>query len=111
MDLGARMSLVIYLQSWSESMALASSISRISPHSPPKPRFFSSSKIKREIVGFGENLFRELVPCVEVTPVSKFHLLWCRIDQIWEGEEFWEKNTFPRTSQQTMSGLSWTMSE
>jgi hypothetical protein len=33
-DLGATMSLIIYLQPWSESMALASSISMISPRSP-----------------------------------------------------------------------------
>jgi hypothetical protein len=32
-DLGARMSLVIYLQSWSEFMTLAPSISCISPRS------------------------------------------------------------------------------
>jgi hypothetical protein len=45
----------------------------------PKPRFLSSSKIGREIIGFGENLFWKLVPCVEVTLVSKFHLSWCPI--------------------------------
>jgi hypothetical protein len=33
-DLGARMSLIIYLHPWSESMALAPSISWISPRSP-----------------------------------------------------------------------------
>jgi hypothetical protein len=33
-DLGARTSIIIYLQPWSESMALASSISRISPRFP-----------------------------------------------------------------------------
>jgi hypothetical protein len=31
MGLGARMSIIIYLQSWNESMALAPSIWRISP--------------------------------------------------------------------------------
>jgi hypothetical protein len=34
MNLGARMRLIIYLQPWSESMALAPSISWISPRSP-----------------------------------------------------------------------------
>jgi hypothetical protein len=33
-NLGARISLIIYLQSWSEPMALAPSISWISPYSP-----------------------------------------------------------------------------
>jgi hypothetical protein len=33
MDLGVKMSLIIYLQPWSEFMALAPSISWISPHS------------------------------------------------------------------------------
>jgi hypothetical protein len=33
MNLGARMRLIIYLQPWSESMALAPSISWISPRS------------------------------------------------------------------------------
>jgi hypothetical protein len=33
-DLSVRTSLIIYLQSWSESMALAHSIAWISPHSP-----------------------------------------------------------------------------
>jgi hypothetical protein len=50
MYLGARMSLIIYLQPCSESMTLASLISRISLH-PLKPRFFSSSK-GMEIFGF-----------------------------------------------------------
>jgi hypothetical protein len=39
----------------------------------------SSSKIGREIFGFGKNLFWKLVPCIEVTLVSKFHLIWCPI--------------------------------
>jgi hypothetical protein len=33
----------------------------------------SSSKIEREILGFGKNLFWERVPGVEVTLVSMFH--------------------------------------
>jgi hypothetical protein len=47
----------------------------------PKPSSLSSSKIGRDIFGFGKNLFWELVPCVEVTLVSKFHLIWCPISQ------------------------------
>jgi hypothetical protein len=39
----------------------------------------SSSKIGREIFGFGKNLFWELVSCIEVTIVSKFHPIWCPI--------------------------------
>jgi hypothetical protein len=48
---------------------------------PPKTRFLSLSKIRREIFGFGKNLFWELVPCVEVALVSKFHLIWCPVAQ------------------------------
>jgi hypothetical protein len=57
MDMGDRISLIIYLQPWSKSIVLAPSISWISPHPPPKTRFLSSSKIRREIIGFGKNLF------------------------------------------------------
>jgi hypothetical protein len=46
---------------------------------PVKPRFLSSSKIGREIIGFGKNLFWELVPFIEVTLVYKFHPIWCPI--------------------------------
>jgi hypothetical protein len=69
------MSLIIYLHPWSESMTLAPSISWI----PPKPRFIRSSKIGREIVGFGKKLLWELVSCVEVTFESKFHSIWSTI--------------------------------
>jgi hypothetical protein len=41
----------------------------------------SSSKIGREIIGFGKNHFWELVPCVEVTLVSNFHSIWSNIAQ------------------------------
>jgi hypothetical protein len=34
-----------------------------------------------EIIGFGKNLFWELVPCVKVTLVSKFHSIWRTIAQ------------------------------
>jgi hypothetical protein len=40
----------------------------------PKPWFLSSSKIRREI-------FWELVPCIEVILVFKFHPIWCHIAQ------------------------------
>jgi hypothetical protein len=44
--------------------------------------FLSSYKIKSEIVGFGKKkFFWKLVPYVEVTLVSKFHLIWCPIAQ------------------------------
>jgi hypothetical protein len=80
MDLGARTNLIIYLQPWSECMVLTSSISQISPSSP-KSRFFSSSQIRREIIEFAKPLYWELVTCVEVTLVSKFHLIWYPIAQ------------------------------
>jgi hypothetical protein len=48
---------------------------------PQNLGFLSSSKIEREIVGFRKNLFCELVPCVEVTLVSMFHLIWSTIAQ------------------------------
>jgi hypothetical protein len=43
--------------------------------------FLSSSKIRSEIFGYGKNLFWELIPCVVVNLVSKFHLIWCPIAQ------------------------------
>jgi hypothetical protein len=43
--------------------------------------FLSSSKIGREIVEFGKTLFWELVYCVEVTLISKFHSIWSSIAQ------------------------------
>jgi hypothetical protein len=52
--LGARTSLIIYLQSWSESMTLAPSIWWISPVFPQNLGSSSSSKIGRDIFGFGE---------------------------------------------------------
>jgi hypothetical protein len=72
-DLGARVSIIIYLLSWSESMALASLIWWISPGFLQKLGFSSSSEIKRESLDLGKNLFRNIVPFVEVTLVSKFH--------------------------------------
>jgi hypothetical protein len=53
MDFGARMSLIIYLESLNEYMALAASISSNSLHSS-KPSVLSSSKIRKEIIGFGK---------------------------------------------------------
>jgi hypothetical protein len=41
----------------------------------------NSSKMERKILGHGKNLFWELVPGVEVTLVSKFHLIWSNITQ------------------------------
>jgi hypothetical protein len=48
---------------------------------PPKPCSLSSSKIEREFLGHGQNLFWELVPGVEVTLVSKFRSIWSTIAQ------------------------------
>jgi hypothetical protein len=75
MDMGARVSLIIYLHLWSESMALAPSIWWISLGSP-KVRFFISPKIRREIFGFEKKLFENIVPFVEVALVSKFREIW-----------------------------------
>jgi hypothetical protein len=47
----------------------------------PKSSSSSSSKIEREILGLGKNLFWELVPGVEVTLVPKFHSIWSTIAQ------------------------------
>jgi hypothetical protein len=81
MDFGARMSLIIHLESLNEYMALAALISSNSLHSS-KPSVLSSSKIRKEIIGFGKkNLFWDLVPCVVVAFVSKFHPIWCPIAQ------------------------------
>jgi hypothetical protein len=60
-----------------------------------------------EIYGSGKNQCRELVPCVEVNVMSKFHLVWGPIAQESNLEEmgrFWEKIAFLETSQWTMSG-------
>jgi hypothetical protein len=79
-------------------MTLTPSISQISPSPPPpKARFLSSSKIRREIVGFGNDLFGELVPFVEVTLVSKFHPIWCSSSRIKfgkKGVDFGRKSRF-----------------
>jgi hypothetical protein len=40
----------------------------------------SSSKIEREIFGLKKYIW-ELVPCVEVTLMSKFHPIWCLVAQ------------------------------
>jgi hypothetical protein len=79
MGLGARMSLIIYLQLWSESMALAPSIWQISLVSPRNLDSLSSSEIRREIFGFGKTPLWEFVPFVDVTLVSKFQTIWCLV--------------------------------
>jgi hypothetical protein len=81
MDLGVRTRLIIYLQPWSESMALAPSISWIFPRPPQNLGFFSSSKIRREIIKIRKTLYWKLVPYIEMTFVSKFHLVWWAITQ------------------------------
>jgi hypothetical protein len=120
MDLGVRMRIIIYLQPWSESMALALQF-HVFLLISPKPMFLSSSKIRREIVECGKNLFWELVPCVEMTLVSKFHLIWCPIAQessLGRNERILGENRISRDlppdnvwSQRTMSGLTRRMSD
>jgi hypothetical protein len=74
---------------------------------PPKPRFFSSSKIEREIFRFGKNRFWELVslcwgdPSAEVS--SDLVPYSSRITFGKKGGEFWEKITFLETSYRTIS--------
>jgi hypothetical protein len=72
MGLGARTSLIIYLQPWSESIALAPSIWQISPVS-------SKTMILRVHPKSEPPL--DLVPYVEMTLVSKFYPIWCLIAQ------------------------------
>jgi hypothetical protein len=80
MGLGTTTSLIIYLQPWSESMALAPSIWQIFPI-PLNLDYLSSSKLGREICGFEKKTLWELVSCVEVILVSKFHPIWYLITQ------------------------------
>jgi hypothetical protein len=109
MDFGARTSLIIYLQPWSESMALAHSISWISPRSP-KPWFLSSSKIGWKIIGFGEKPLLGTCslcwgdPYVQVS----FDLVHysSRIKFGKKGADFGRKSCFLETSYRIMSGLT-----
>jgi hypothetical protein len=88
---------------------------------PPKPRFFSSSKIGREIVEFEKKLFWELVLYIEVTLVSKFHLIYSTIAQESNlgrkgrilGETRVSRDLLPDIvwSYRTMSGLTQTISD
>jgi hypothetical protein len=58
--LGARTNLIIYLQSWSESMTLVPSIWWILSYFSQNLGSSSSSKIGKEIFGFGKKLFENL---------------------------------------------------
>jgi hypothetical protein len=73
MGLGARMRLIIYLQPWSESMALAPSIYGFLPF-PPRPKFFEFiQNRKRNLWIWKKNPILELV--------SMFHPIWCLVAQ------------------------------
>jgi hypothetical protein len=48
---------------------------------PQKFGFSSSSKIGREMLGFGKILYGDIVPFVEVTLVSKFQEIWWIVTQ------------------------------
>jgi hypothetical protein len=61
-------------------MALAPLISQISPCFL-KAQFFEFIQNRKGNLWIWENLFWELVPCVEVTFVSKFHPIWRPIVQ------------------------------
>jgi hypothetical protein len=73
--LGARTSLIIYLQPCSESMTLASSFCWILPFSP-KPRFFEFIQNRKGNLWIWEKPILKHVPYVEVTLVSKFYPIW-----------------------------------
>jgi hypothetical protein len=76
---------------------------------PQNLSFLSSSRIRREIVGFGKYLFCELVPCVEVTLVSKIYLIWSTIFQESnlgsKGQILGEKHIFQRPTSRQCSAL------
>jgi hypothetical protein len=61
-------------------MSLAPSIWRISPISP-KPIFFEFIQNQKGNIWIWEKPLWELVPCVKVTLVSKFHPIWCLLAQ------------------------------
>jgi hypothetical protein len=80
MGLGARTSLIIYLQFWCEYMALAHSICGFLPFLP-KPMFFNFIQNQKGNLWIWQKPHWELVPCVEVILVSKFHPIWCLVAQ------------------------------
>jgi hypothetical protein len=61
-------------------MALAPSIWRISLF-PPKPRFFEFIQNRKGNIWIWKKSHWELVPCIEVTLVSKFYPIWCLVAQ------------------------------
>jgi hypothetical protein len=77
----------------------------------PKPRFLSSSKIRRKIIGFGKNTLLRTCslhwgdPCVQVSsylvPYSS------RIKLRKEGRDFGRKSCFLETSYRTIFGPTW----
>jgi hypothetical protein len=48
---------------------------------PQNLSFLVHPKSEGKSLDLGENLFWQLVPCVEVTLMSKFHPIWCSIAQ------------------------------
>jgi hypothetical protein len=81
MVLGAKTSLIMYLQPWSEFMALNPLIWRISPISSKTKILRVHPKSKEKSLDLGKKPRLELVPCVEVTLVSKFHPIWWHVAQ------------------------------
>jgi hypothetical protein len=78
--LGARLSLIIYLQSWNETMVLPLQFDGFLPFLP-KSRFFEFIQNRKESLWIWEKPHWKLITCVEVTLVSKFHPFWCPVAQ------------------------------
>jgi hypothetical protein len=83
---------------------------------PQNLGFLVHPKSEGKSLDLGKNLFQELVPCVVVILVFKFHPIWCPIDQESSMERkgpILEENSVSRDllpdivwSYQTMSGLT-----
>jgi hypothetical protein len=76
--------------------------------------FLSPSKIRKEIIRFGKNLFCKLVFCVDVTFVFKLYSIWSIVAQESNlgrnGRILRKKSCFPKASYRTMSDLTRTRS-
>jgi hypothetical protein len=106
MDLGAGTSLIIYLQPWSESMALAPLISWISPHSP-KTQVFEFIQNRKEnhwiwekpLLGTCSLCWSD--PCVQVLFNLQYYSARIKVGK--KEVDFGRKSCFLETSYQTMS--------
>jgi hypothetical protein len=82
-------------------MALAPSILWISPHSPKIYVFLFHPKLEGKSLDLDKKHFWELVPCVEVNLVSKFHSIWSTIAQesnlVTKGQILEENHIFQRS--------------